>query len=204
MLLLVSVGFNYFLAHKNRQFRRVIAHIKEEARLREGDMVPYFEGRDIDGRPVVVRYLRPTLVYVLKPSCPWCNRNVANINALAGFAKSKYEVVGISLSPDGLREHVSASQYQFPIVAEIPATTAVELKLGGTPQTIVISRESKVIRSWIGAYSGATAVAIQDFFGFTLPGLIRDGRSDSRQIVGQLGLLTARVPAFLPLRAHRH
>jgi hypothetical protein len=52
-------------------------------------------------------------------------------------------------------------------------TDDVKLKyrLGGTPQTIVISTDGKVLQNWVGAYADKQQMEVEKFFGLTLPGL---------------------------------
>jgi hypothetical protein len=41
----------------------------------------------------------------------------------------------------------------------------------GTPRTIVISNEGRVLRDWIGVFVGDTQRDVEQFFGVRLPGL---------------------------------
>ncbi len=43
--------------------------------------------------------------------------------------------------------------------------------LGPTPQTIVISPQGKVLKSWVGAYHDKTQREVETEFGVLLPGL---------------------------------
>lgn len=44
------------------------------------------------------------------------------------------------------------------------------LHVGGTPRTIVVSRDGAVVRDWVGAYTNATLQEVEQFFGVDLPG----------------------------------
>ena len=46
------------------------------------------------------------------------------------------------------------------------------LKLGATPQTILISTQGRVEEMWLGAYDARTAPKIQAVLGVVLPGLL--------------------------------
>jgi hypothetical protein len=65
---------------------------------------------------------------------------------------AQYRFVGLSLSDTGLTEYVTKNELEFPIYAGLSPETIKSYKLGGTPQTIVISPEGKVLQDWAGAY----------------------------------------------------
>lgn len=46
--------------------------------------------------------------------------------------------------------------------------------LGSTPQTIVVGSDGRVVENWLGAYTGDTLVAIENFFLVEMPGLVSD------------------------------
>lgn len=181
LLLLASVGLNFFLARRITQQDKVISTIKQEGRLRVGEPVPPLQARTLDGRAVVLKYDRPTVIYVLKPDCPWCARNTANINALAEAVRSTHYVFGVTLTSDNLAQHLEASGYTFPVLTEVEPIAAIAMKLGSTPQTIVVGTDSKVLHSWIGAYSGQTAREIESFAHIQLPGVAKLPASTSGQ-----------------------
>jgi len=56
-------------------------------------------------------------------------------------------------------------------VLVVTKETRLALKLGGTPQTIVVSPEGKVQRNWFGAYADNTN-EVESALGVTLPGLL--------------------------------
>jgi hypothetical protein len=170
---------NVLLARRVGEKKHEIAILKEEARLKAGDSLPPFDGKTLDGSPVAVNYKRATVLYVLTPECRWCIKNAANINAVARAVESDFDIVGISLAPASrvLSAHVLASKYQFPILTELPAAALLALKIGGTPQTVVVSSEGKVVRSWFGAFAGRTADDVEAFFRIRLPGLLDDAKT---------------------------
>jgi hypothetical protein len=43
--------------------------------------------------------------------------------------------------------------------------------LGATPETIVISKEGRVVKNWIGAYVGENLSGVNQFFGVHLDGM---------------------------------
>jgi hypothetical protein len=118
-------------------------------------------------------------LYIFKPECPWCARNLPNIKALAGHANGQYRVISLSLSNDGLNDYVVQSGLNMPVYGNLPDIARTTYKLGGTPQTIVISPEGKVLKNWKGAYQGNTQREIERYFNVQLPGLAEVKRPSS-------------------------
>jgi hypothetical protein len=44
----------------------------------------------------------------------------------------------------------------------------------GTPRTLVVSREGKVVATWFGAYGGDLRRKVEEYFQLSLPGLSED------------------------------
>jgi hypothetical protein len=182
-LLICSASLNVLLAQKVRQLREGIRLIKSEARLAEGSSVPPIAVRDVNGWPAIISYEQtgpPTLLYIFTPSCGWCSKNVANIQALAEQARDGYRIIGLSLSSENLIDYVAEHNLNFPVY-EVSAEGARSYRLGGTPQSIVVSSDGKVLRNWGGAYSGSLQQDVERYFGVHLPGLAEEtGEKASR------------------------
>jgi Redoxin len=175
VLLIASVGINVLLAQKVRQLRNAILVLKSEGQLDVGSLVPAIKAKDVEGNPVTVSYSEgglPTVVYVLSPQCGWCARNVENIKALAQGARGKYRFVALSLSDDKLKENVLNHDLGFPVYSGLSGDARAAYKLGGTPQTIVVSAGGRVQKSWTGAYTEQLQREVEDYFEVKLPGLI--------------------------------
>lgn len=139
-----------------------------------GVQLPPLEAERLGGGPESVRYAdgeRPTIVYVFTPSCQWCARNLANLKALTAHAKSDYRVVGVSLDPN-VEDYVAKMKFDFPVYVNAAPEVVTAYGMGPTPQTLVVSPSGKVLKSWIGAYAGATEGDVEATFGLTLPGLV--------------------------------
>jgi peroxiredoxin len=119
---------------------------------------------------------RPTLIYVFTPSCTWCARNLANIRQVIAEAGKTHRVIGISLDPD-VDAYEERVHLGIPIYVRPSRQTFEALRLGSTPQTIVLSGDGKVVKSWVGAYTGGTEREVASYFKVTLPGLIRETAS---------------------------
>jgi peroxiredoxin len=81
--------------------------------------------------------------------------------------------VGLSLSSDKLLNYVTENKLDFPMYADLPYIPTRDYKLGGTPQTFVVSPNGEVMKVWTGAFAEGTQKEVEAYFGVTLPG-IRD------------------------------
>jgi hypothetical protein len=68
---------------------------------------------------------------------------------------------------------ITNKDFRFPVYMRLSADTLQAYKLGGTPQTLVISGEGRVQKNWMGAYNGATKTDIETFFRIKLPDVPR-------------------------------
>jgi peroxiredoxin len=174
-LLVCSLAINLVLARRVASLKRTIGVIKSESRLSVGDTVPAIEAKDPHGRTAVLDYGQtqlPTVVFIITPTCGWCTKNVMNMRALTENVSDRYRFVGLSLSSDKLMDYVKENQLEFPVYTDLPILTLREYKLGGTPQTIVISPSGQVIKIWSGAFSEDVQTEVEDYFSVKLPGIM--------------------------------
>lgn len=171
-LLAVSLSVNAFLGWKIT-YRNQSIETKEV--LVEGTSVlPITARNSADDREGTISFgntNKPTVLYILTPSCVWCKRNLQNISTLASLRGGAYNFVGVSLADIGLKEYLGANKLGFPVYKNISAENIQRLKLGGTPQTIIISPEGKVLKNWVGAYQEPLKQEIEKYFNISLPGL---------------------------------
>jgi peroxiredoxin len=161
------------------QIRRILAlqegvdKLSVRGALALGAKVPgEFSARDQDGREAIIRFASssvPTVLYVFRPSCVWCQRNSQSVNALAEQTAGRYRLVGLTLSVDGLAEFVKEHRFPFPVYSDIPLSVVNALRLGATPQTIVVSPSATVLEDWTGAYTGIQKSLAESFFSIRLP-----------------------------------
>ena len=83
--------------------------------------------------------------------------------------QSRYDVIGLSLTPVGLQEFLNAHPTSFSVYTNPSQETVNAYGLGTTPQTIAVSAEGKILSSWSGAYLKETGSQIEKFFSVTLP-----------------------------------
>jgi len=107
MLLLVSAAVNFLLlgmVHRVRgQQLRNAAAVAGRQSLKIGETAPPLLARDAAGIPLTVDFTgsrTPTVLYILSPTCGWCQVNKANVNLLASNIGAKYRFVGISIRED--------------------------------------------------------------------------------------------------------
>lgn len=173
-LLLGSASINVLLALKVKSEQRKVEIVKEENRLQIGRVVPNITGKSPEGVPTEINFpdmKRPTILYVFTPTCIWCKRNFNNMMVLHHGVEKQYAFIGVSLTQDGIREYVAQHAIDYPVVGDIPEATKLIYRMGGTPSTIVISADRKVLKVWIGVYSGALKKEIEQYFKVQLPGL---------------------------------
>ena len=123
-------------------------------------------------RTAVIRFnsvSTPTLLYVFTPPCAWCTRNLPAVKTLAENLKGRYRVLGLSLSADGLQKYVTDSGLEFPVYGDVSADTRSAYHLGGTPDTILVSTDGRVMKHCPGAYVGSTKADIESYFNAHLP-----------------------------------
>jgi peroxiredoxin len=172
-MLVASVTINIALAHRLRHFNQLSGTRSDRALKTGSDVVP-FEAVDLKGQTHIIAYdqaSKPTVLYVFTPTCSWCLRNMENFKELVARTGTDYHFVGLSLSKEGLSEYVAAHELKVPIYTGLSKETQKSYKLVGTPQTIVVSPEGKVLQDWVGAYSGDQKSQVEAFFHVTLPGI---------------------------------
>jgi len=187
----VSLGFNVYLRIHTTPYGRTAA--PKLPALAAGTILPEITAAILGGGITTIDWSsesRPTVLYIFRPSCVWCNRNIDNLRTVAEAAGTKYRVVGLSVTSEGLKEYVSTHDLHFPVYAvhDLPALRHVWS--GVTPQTIVVSAAGRVIHSWNGAYSGSIKSEVELQFGVRLPGFVKSA--------GQLPVGTPLPATMLP------
>lgn len=182
IVLAISVALNVALAYKLRQFgyfEQLKAEQRADRLLKSGTAVPPFEAVDLNGQPQAVTYDqggKTTVLYIFTPPCKWCERNADNIKELVAQKSGEYRFLALSLSKEGLPEYVAKSGLTMPVYTDLSDETKKAYKMGGTPQTIVVSPEGQVLQNWNGAYTGEQQKQVETFFGISLPGLKADSK----------------------------
>jgi peroxiredoxin len=175
VLLVCSVALNVMLSSKVRQLTTAWEEYRAQGRLAVGAQVPAIKGKDLTGGEASLAYGEGeagTVLYVFSPQCKWCSRNINNMKALAGAVRGKYRFVGLSLSKDKLAQYVTENRLDFPVYADLQGEVVSAYHLGATPQTLLISPEGRVEKSWTGVYTSETGEEIEHLFKLKLPGVL--------------------------------
>jgi peroxiredoxin len=180
-LLILSLFMNVVLAQALRAERKEsnrlrvgLLRIKAASGLNVGTAVPPLVGEDASGTILRVTYETglPTLLYIFSPTCGWCERNINNVKALGQQLSRSHRVLGVTISPVPLESRLKESRsLGFPVLFEISPETVEAYKLGGTPQTLLISSQGVVLENWKGAYTSGLKRRLEAHFGVSLPGL---------------------------------
>jgi peroxiredoxin len=176
LLLVCSVGVNLLLARKTKRLQSTLDTIESGKKILPGSGVPALQATSLSGTPVSLSYSEsssPTVIYVFSTSCGWCDRNLENIKFLATNRKDNYRFIGLSIDRDvsQLGEYVTKAKLPFPIYHFPSQLMWNDYKLGGTPMTIVVSTDGKVLEDWSGAYAQANRENVESFFKIKLPGI---------------------------------
>ena len=81
----------------------------------------------------------PTLIYWFRPSCPWCEANLPNSEALARQADGRYRFLAVSdASPAELRGYAISHHINYPIFSITPVSAA-QYHFEATPASLLVS-----------------------------------------------------------------
>jgi hypothetical protein len=165
---------------KGRQSERAVTlaertvGVKEQATLKR---ISVFDGQGASST-LVFDGQHPTVLYVLAPKCPWCARNLANIQALVAAKAAEYRFIGLSNTDSGFTEYAKTASQMFPLyrvdadALRRSGQSNFLKELDPTPQMIVIGQGGYVRRVWIGALQGRMRSDVEQFFQVGLPGLL--------------------------------
>ena len=178
LLLSFSVVINVLQTQKIIGLKAAVnfmkAEMTEARELRTGEAIPVLRVTDINNRALEIRCDetdRPTILYIFTPTCVWCTRNLNNIREIYSKARGRYRILGLSLSEEGLASYAAQHSINFPLYKNPSADGDLIKRLGGTPRTLIVSPDGKLIENWFGAYTGSLKTRVEEYFGFTLPGV---------------------------------
>ncbi|HEX6183191.1 MAG TPA: TlpA disulfide reductase family protein [Pyrinomonadaceae bacterium] len=186
LLLVCSVAINVGLARRVAALKKEADDAARGQNLKPGTGVPSMEVKSLDGSPATVAAggQLPTVFYVFSVTCHWCEQNLDNIKALSSSTSGRYRFVGVSLDrddPKAVSDYALKNGLDFPVYYSPSITTLRSYKLRGTPHTILVSPDGKVVNDWAGAYSIEVRGEIENFFGVSLPGLKPMSSDDTGQ-----------------------
>jgi peroxiredoxin len=147
-----------------------------------GTQLPAMDVQQLAGPRETIAFssdARPTLIYVFTPSCQWCEKNLDNVKAVLAAAKESHRIVAVSLDPDA-EAYVRDVELGVPVYVNPSREVFESYGLGPTPQTLIVSPQGKVLKSWTGAYAGRMKKEVEEYFGTALPGFSRAGTLSRR------------------------
>jgi len=141
--------------------------------LAPGTQVPSVSGESLSGS-VSITYpsAAPVLLYYFSPECSWCRRNWDNLRVLANAVQGRFRLVALSTLPRP-SEEVRRRLSGFEVLWNFSQDARSAYRLGGTPMTVVVSADGKVLKAWTGAFQGRVEREIESYFNVDLPGLTR-------------------------------
>jgi len=181
LALVVSVVLNVVLAHKVRSLTYARSAKIAELQLKIGTAVPPITAKRLGGHQETISYQgtnQSTVLYIFTPPCAWCARNMDNLKTLLDKEGGRYRFIGLSLSEETLPDYVAKNDLKLPVYSGLSLETLKTYKLGSTPQTIVVTREARVLQDWSGAYVGDQKSQVEAFFHVSLPGLRTEAEVD--------------------------
>jgi hypothetical protein len=182
LVLNVYLGWELHLVGRHLFGHRSAVALRPRARptLGIGSKVPPLTGKHVDGTAAKIEYgasSNPTLLYVLSPRCVWCKRNQPNFQALLKEAGGKFRVVCVSLLNEGMDDYVAENGLTAPgmeVLSDVPPPLQQIYGFSGTPETLVVSPDGRVMARWSGAFQGPSKAEAEKFFRVKLPGLASD------------------------------
>jgi len=159
------------------KLNRMQSRVAARPSIKPGTLIPPIAVVDAAGKTSELRYdgnPRPTVVYVTRAGCSWCERNRSNIDFLSTRFESKYRFVELSLLADKNKKLEAEKEGSRPARSfyGVTADKMFELyHINATPQTLVVASNGQVLKNWSGAYNGRIREEVDAFFGTQVPGL---------------------------------
>lgn len=134
-----------------------------------GAPVGTLRGVDADGMAVTVRHQPgdlPTIVYYFDPACSWCRKNVKSVAALRQQTSGRYRFVAITGAAVDTR---STETLRLSPIWRVDRADLRAYRFSGTPHTLLVSSDGRVLQSWPGAYRGRLHAELERYFHVELP-----------------------------------
>jgi hypothetical protein len=114
---------------------------------------------------------QPTILYFFSAACGWCERNWANAAALERGTRDRYRFLAVSASGEDVAPIVRRHRLPFELYPALSRSYRGALGLAGTPHTLVVSPDGRVLESWVGAFNGRVLADVARYFRVDLPGI---------------------------------
>jgi len=166
-LLAGSLGLNLYLGLELRH-RPGLASPPGRG-LQRGEVVEALEMRDKGGTIRVFNFRgEPTVLYLFRPACPWCKRNLPAVNTLEESVRGRFRFVSVSLDDSGVTEVFQDESARGSTYTLAPKAAAFAKRVPVVPMTVALSKDGVVLETWAGAYAGDVKKSIETYFGTKL------------------------------------
>jgi len=172
ILIASSLTLNVALTARVQRQRNLIKVLTPAPALKVGDQVGTLTGTTLQGESVsLVPAEHPGLVlYVYTATCGWCIKNANNMRETLRAARMRgLTVYALALDKKGAKEFLDGHGVNADII--VPSEASREaFSLGGTPQTLIIGPDGRIVKNWRGAFNKSTAADVESYFKISLPG----------------------------------
>jgi len=166
---LLLLATNIALIHQNSQLKARL-ETPPQMEATRGAQMPDLRGLDFAGKPVEVLYgkdPRKVLVLVYSPTCPFCDRNWPEWQAmLTSLDRSAVRTVAVDVSSSSsevfIKQHKLAG---LPVFQKVDPQATVNYRFQLTPQTILVDSTGKVEKVWSGVLNDSNLTEIQQLSG---------------------------------------
>jgi hypothetical protein len=136
-----------------------------------GNQMLPISARSTSGESVLLRFdehSKPTILYVVSPTCIWCKRNAAAFGSLVKDNGDRFRFVVVSLGQLSDSDFTGLGLSEAEVIIDPAPEDRIKYGLGRTPQTIAVAPDGRVLANFFGAYSGRNATRVASFFGSTI------------------------------------
>jgi hypothetical protein len=162
---------NFRLATQKRQLESQIDAFFRSIELPTGGRVPPLVGVERGGDTLVIDSATdtdPVLVLVFSPTCPACDENWPNWDALIPATdRQGGTVVPVDITGAVQEDYLEAHELEsLPVVQSLSPETAMAYGFRFTPQTLILER-GRVAASWTGVLRPSDVEAAANILGVT-------------------------------------
>lgn len=167
---LVLLAANIALIRQNSQLKARLALPAPQLQATQGAQMPDLRGFDLAGKPVEVLYgkdPRKVLVLVYSPTCPFCDKNWPNWQAMiASLDRSAVRTVAVDVTSTSTEAFLQQHQLAgLPVFQKVDPQAAVNYRFQLTPQTILVDSTGKVEKVWTGVLNDSNLTEIKQLSG---------------------------------------
>jgi len=155
-VLIISMMMNVVMLRRNRTLGEWVEAYRSRLVIPKGVRLPTIQGRDLAGKPIAIDFEKqdhPTILFVFSPSCNVCTANWPKWDLiLQSRPNTNWRAIFVNMGSPTTSEYRQLHALNHYSVVESLATESIlAYRLFQTPETILLSREGKVIFSWEGA-----------------------------------------------------